>query len=112
MNKADIFVHPSVVSSTGNSEGGAPTTILEAQATGMPVVSTYHADIPNVVVPEKSALLSKEKDYNEVANNIKYLLENQETWAQMGNTGREFVETYHNIYNEVDRLEEIYSQLL
>ncbi len=112
MNKADIFVHPSVVSSTGNSEGGAPTTILEAQATGMPVVSTYHADIPNVVVPEKSALLSKEKDYNEVANNIKYLLENQETWEQMGSIGREFVETYHNIYNEVDRLEEIYSQLL
>ena len=36
----DIFLHPSVVDDEGRSEGGAPTSILEAQALGMPVVST------------------------------------------------------------------------
>src|SRR5262245_56975254 len=48
MQQADIFLHPSVVGENGVSEGGAPTTILEAQALGIPVVSTYHCDIPNV----------------------------------------------------------------
>ena len=112
MNNADIFVHPSVKATNGDMEGGAPTTILEAQAMGMPVISTYHADIPNIVVEGKSALLSKEKDYKAIACSMEYLLETQEAWEQMGSIGREFVETYHNIYNEVDRLEEIYSQLL
>ncbi len=112
MDKADIFVQPSVIAANGNMEGGAPTTILEAQALGMPVISTYHADIPNIVVEGKSALLSKEKDYKAIARNMEYLLETQEIWGQMGSIGREFIETYHNIYKEVDRLEKIYSQFL
>ena len=110
MDKADIFVQPSVKAANGDMEGGAPTTILEAQALGMPVISTCHADIPNIVVEGKSSLLSKEKDYKSIASSMEYLLETQEVWEQMGNNGREFVETYHNIYKEVDRLEKIYSQ--
>jgi len=35
---------------------------MEAQATGMPTVSTFHADTPEVVVPGESALLSPERD--------------------------------------------------
>ncbi len=110
--EADIFVHPSITSDSGDSEGGAPTTILEAQAAGMPVVSTYHADIPNIVVPGKSALLSKERDSEELAGNICFLLENQESWYEMGKSGREFVEMYHDINQEIKNLEGIYSNLL
>ena len=44
-----------------NTEGGAPVAILEAQATGLPVISSYHADIPEVVVDGKSALLAPER---------------------------------------------------
>lgn len=109
MQKADIFIHPSITASNGDMEGGAPTTILEAQASGMPVVSSNHADIPNIVVPGKSALLSEEKDYENIAENIVYLLENQEIWEQMGSIGRDFVESYHDVENEVKALEDKYS---
>lgn len=111
MRKGDIFVHPSVTASNGSSEGGAPTTILEAQAMGMPIVSTYHADIPNVVVPGESALLSNERDWATLAQNIVSLLENQETWEQMGRIGRDFVETYHDIKKEINALEDKYNLL-
>lgn len=37
---------PSVTIKNNDKEGGAPVAILEAQATGLPVVSSYHADIP------------------------------------------------------------------
>lgn len=111
MQAADIFIHPSITAKNGDSEGGAPTTILEAQAMGMPVISSYHADIPNVVVPGKSALLSPEKDYRSLAENIIYLIDNQNEWKNMGRIGRDFVEENHNILKEVVKLEIKYSQL-
>ena len=43
MRAADIFVHPSVIAADGDSEGGAPTTILEAQAYGLPIIASTHA---------------------------------------------------------------------
>jgi len=112
MQQADIFIHPSITASDGDSEGGAPTTILEAQAMGMPVVTTYHADIPNIVVPNTSALLSNEKDMLSLSQNITYLLENQDIWGNMGSVGREFVYTYHDIRKEVNALEKKYNSLL
>ncbi|NIP81231.1 MAG: glycosyltransferase, partial [Gemmatimonadetes bacterium] len=45
----------------GDGEGGAPTTLLEAQAVGLPVVASRHADIPWVVAPE-AGLLAPEED--------------------------------------------------
>jgi len=112
MEKADIFLHPSVTAGNGDSEGGAPTVILEAQAHGLPVVSTYHADIPNVVIPGKSALLSQERDIASLADNISYLLKNQDIWEEMGREGRHFVEKYHDIEKEIGVLEERYDRLL
>lgn len=42
----DFFVHPSCQSSDGDTEGGAPTILLEAQLIGIPIISTTHCDIP------------------------------------------------------------------
>jgi len=112
MQRGDIFVHPSMTATDGESEGGAPTVILEAQAMGMPVVSTFHGDIPNIVVNEKSALLSEEGDYEQLAKNIATLFKDQEAWEQMGNEGRKHVELRHNIKIEVKALEDIYNGLL
>ncbi len=112
MEGADIFIHPSVTAADGDSEGGAPTTILEAQAMGMPVVSTYHADIPNVVAPEKSALLAPERDAEALAKHVLFLLQNRDAWEPMGAAGRHFVERFHDIRNEVKGLENHYRSIL
>jgi colanic acid/amylovoran biosynthesis glycosyltransferase len=112
MEKADLFVHPSVTAADGDSEGGAPTTILEAQASGMPVIATFHADIPNVVSPGKSALLSRERDVEGLTANIIALLEDRGRWAEMGRAGRSFVEEFHGIDKSVAELEQKYSALL
>ena len=112
MQNADIFLHPSVTATDGDSEGGAPTTILEAQALGIPVVSTYHADIPNVVVPGASALLVPERDSKALSEVLMYLLDHPENWEEMGRIGRVHVERYHDIDREVMALEEKYFSLL
>lgn len=111
LSKADIFIHPSVTSQTGDTEGGAPTVILEAQAMGLPVIATYHADIPNIVSPHQSALLSHERDVPGLTKNILKIINNQDTWADMGKAGRAFVEEFHDIKKEVLVLEERYHEI-
>ena len=112
MQKSDIFFHPSVTAANGDSEGGAPTTILEAQAMGMPVISSYHADIPNVVAPGESALLCAERDWEALAQKAAYLMDNPEVWPRMGLHGRLFVEERHNIRKEAASLEDRYDLLI
>jgi hypothetical protein len=58
-----IYLAPSVTGSDGETEGGAPVSIIELMATGMPVVSTLHCDIPNVVLDGQTGFLSPERDW-------------------------------------------------
>jgi colanic acid/amylovoran biosynthesis glycosyltransferase len=111
MQAADIFLSPSITTAKGDSEGGAPTTLLEAQACGLPIVSSLHADIPHVVVPGESALLAPERDVAALADHLGTLLAEPQRWAMMGQRGRAFVEQYHNINQEAARLEERYFAL-
>jgi len=111
MQNADIFLHPSVVDADGRGEGGAPTTILEAQALGMPIVSTLHCDIPYVTRPGQSALLVPERDSAALADALRTLLDHPERWAEMGRAGRRHVEQNHDISREAPRLEGHYLSL-
>ena len=112
MDRADIFIHPSVTASDGDTEGGAPTILIEAQAMGMPVISTYHCDIPEVVVDGKSALLSPEGDVESLYENIKTLLSGDIDWSEMSRAGRIHVEQNYNLVIEVEKLAYLYKALL
>ncbi len=112
MRQADILLQPSVEAASGDTEGGAPTVILEAQALGIPVVSTFHADIPNVTVPGKSAFLAPERDVAALVAAILDLIKNPEKREAMGRAGQMHVMEFHNINKEVQRLEEKYFNLL
>jgi colanic acid/amylovoran biosynthesis glycosyltransferase len=108
----DLLLQPSVTAKNGDAEGGAPTIILEAQACGTPVISTYHADIPYITRPRKSALLSDEKDVDSLAQNIIYLLKTPKLFSKMGKAGSEHVKKYHDIKKEVVVLEKLYQDTI
>jgi colanic acid/amylovoran biosynthesis glycosyltransferase len=112
MLHGDIFLAPSLVSERGESEGGAPTTILEAQALGIPVISTRHCDIPNVTRPGESALLATEKDSACLARALRSLLDDSGRRQRMGEAGRLHVERYHDIEREAPVLEERYLEVM
>src|SRR5690554_1388434 len=69
MNKADCFVHHSITGKDGDKEG-LPTVIMEALAMQLPVISTYHAGIPELIEHEKNGLLTEEKDIDALADMI------------------------------------------
>lgn len=108
---AHIFMLPSITAGNGDTEGGAPVAILEAQATGLPVISSYHADIPEVVVDGESALLAPERDVDALARHLEYLVEHPDVWGKMGRVGREHVKREYDVMVQVGKLEEIYDEL-
>ena len=75
LDKADLFVLPSVVDSQGDSEG-IPNALKEAMVTGIPVISTYHSGIPELIQHNHSGLLVPEKDALALSESVMYAIEN------------------------------------
>lgn len=107
-----ILVQPSVIAANGDDEGGAPTVLLEMQASGMPIVATRHADIPYVVREGESARLVPERDVAALADALLDLIENPQRWPSMAEAGRAFVAERHDIRREASRLEALYGSVI
>jgi colanic acid/amylovoran biosynthesis glycosyltransferase len=103
---------PSCTAADGDSEGGAPTVLLEAQACGLPVLATTHDDIPFVTVPGKSALLAPEHDAAAFGEILERFIASPEKWEAMGRAGREHVGAHHDARMAIDALETIYEDAL
>jgi glycosyltransferase involved in cell wall biosynthesis len=84
------FFQHSVTALSGDSEG-TPVAILEAQAAGLPVISTYHAGIPDVVIDGETGLLVQEHDVDGMAHNMLRLLKENGLAKQLGQAGRKRV---------------------
>jgi glycosyltransferase involved in cell wall biosynthesis len=111
LGNADLYLQPSRVAPDGDSEGGAPTTLLEAQACGLPIVTTRHADIPEIVREGESALLCDEEDVLGLAEALVALAASPERWAAMGHAGRVHVEAEHDVRKLAGTLENLYAAL-
>ena len=110
--KHHIFLSPSIHASNGDAEGGAPVSITEASASGMPIISTYHCDIPEIVLDEKSGYLVKEKDVESLAEKLEYLITNPRKWSELGEAGYTHIKNEYNIKKQVKKLENIYTKLI
>jgi len=111
MWNAQIFLAPSVTSRSGNKEG-IPNVIKEAMATGLPVLSTQHAGIPELVIDGKTGFLVPEKDVDRLVDRLDYLIAHPELWDDLGREGRKVVEEKFNLFKQVRKLEGIYQSLI
>ena len=111
LDRAHIYLQPSMMAPDGDSEGGAPTALLEAQASGLPVLATRHDDIPEIVREGQSALLSDPGDVGGLAANMTLLAAQPSRWASMGRAGRAHVEARHDVHRVVLDLEVLYTTL-
>lgn len=109
--EAHLFVLASVTSTNGDQEGQG-LVLQEAQAAGLPVVSTLHNGIPEGVLDGRSGFLVQERDIDALAGKLIYLIEHPELWSEMGKAGRNFVECQYDINRLNERLVAIYEGLL
>ena len=108
LKRATILLYPSITASDGDTEGGAPVALIEAMAMGIPIVSSLHADIPEVVIDKTCGLLYPERDVAGLAEGLDTLLRSPE---QFGRAGRAHVEKQHNLEKQGKKLEVIYDRV-
>lgn len=107
-----IFISPSVTAIDGDSEGGAPVGLIEMAATGMPIVSTKHCDIPEVVQDGKTGLLAEERDVPGLVSRVRWLVQNPDKWVHLLENSRKHVEKEYNAKDQGVKLSEVYKAVV
>lgn len=105
-----IFLSPSVTASDGDTEGGAPVGIIQMAASGMPIVSTKHCDIPNVL--PATAELAEERDVDGLVKQLQWLIENAGNWEPRLAEARRHVNLNFNAHAQGQRLAAIYERVV
>lgn len=113
LQKFDVFIHPSRYSALMECEGGAPVVLLDAQATGLPIISTRHCDIPSEVVDGATGLLSDEGVLEAIAHNIKLFYEMENTdYQRFALTARKHVLAEYDSKNNCKTLRKVYEEAI
>jgi colanic acid/amylovoran biosynthesis glycosyltransferase len=107
----EILIQASRTASDGDSEGGAPVCISEAMAAGLAIVATKHADIPYVVQDGATALLSDERDQQQLVVNILTLANDSGLRSRFGRAGRQRALSNFDAEVQATKLEDIYDQI-
>lgn len=111
LEESHVLVAPSLTSESGDQEG-IPNAIKEAMATGLPVISTYHSGIPELVTDGLSGLLVPERDAAAIADALAYLISHPEVCEEMGQAGRRQVERKFDTNALNKELEELYLRVM
>lgn len=110
LRSADMFLLPSVTSQNGDKEG-TPTALLEAQASGVPVISSTHAGIPEIVDDGETGILVPERDIDRIQEALHRLIRDEQMRHTMGEHGREKVLENHSIEAVATRLNRLYDSV-
>lgn len=103
---SDVFIQHSMTAVDGDKEG-TPNSVLEAGASCLPVVSTRHAGIPDVIIENETGFLVDEGDVDQMAYYINHLLDNPAMGVQMGTKARKVVEERFSLKYSMDGLRRI-----
>jgi colanic acid/amylovoran biosynthesis glycosyltransferase len=108
-SESHVFVHPSEVTADQNQEG-VPNSMLEAMATGLPVVATWHGGIPEAVEHERSGLLVTERNVDGLAAAMRELLLMPALQFAMGAEASRAVRAEFEQSAQIARLESYYDE--
>ncbi|MDC0977771.1 glycosyltransferase [bacterium] len=111
LKNCHIFIAPSVTAKTGDSEG-LPTVLIEAAALGKPLLATNHSGIAEIVHHRKNGLLSEEKDTVGLASNLRKMINDNYRWIDYAQYGRALVEKEFNFSKQIEKLEELYQEII
>lgn len=101
---ADIFIYPSY-------HEGIPMAVLEAMASGLPIIATKVGGLPDLVKDDINGVMVNPGHPNELADAICFLLQNKTRRLEMGKNSRQFVVEKFNIDQHISKLTEIYSKV-
>jgi colanic acid/amylovoran biosynthesis glycosyltransferase len=106
LNESIAFVQHSITAENGDMEG-TPVGVLEASAAGLPVISTIHAGIPDVIIHDKTGLLCLEHDVDQMAIHMLQILDDKQFAINMGAAGKENIRKNFSMERHLNLLAEV-----
>jgi colanic acid/amylovoran biosynthesis glycosyltransferase len=110
LNKADVFVLPSVVTASGKMEG-IPVALMEALAMSIPVITTQISGIPELVIHNETGLLVPERDATALKDALIKLHKNPQLGQSLAVRGREHVIEEFDLQKNAQKLYQTFSAL-
>ncbi len=92
------------------NQEGIPNSILEAMATGLPVLATRHGGIPEAVISGRTGFLVKERDYFALAAEMKKITQSRHSFREMGALASESVAANFEQGAQIRQLESYYEE--
>ncbi|MEN2766687.1 glycosyltransferase [Ornithinibacillus xuwenensis] len=111
MARADLFCAASLEASNGDVEG-IPNTVKEAMAIGVPVLSTNHAGIPELITHNVDGFLVEENSVAELADGIEFMFENKGLWRTYTYQARKKVQENFDQRKQLIQQSRFYDELL
>lgn len=111
LTNADLFCAASLEAANGDVEG-IPNTLKEAMATGVPVISTRHAGIPELVTHRKNGYLVQENNIEELAAALEFMLTNRKVWRMYATSARKKIEQAFDLNKQLQQQAAFYDELL
>ena len=105
------YVQHSIRDDSGNMEG-TPVSILEASAAGVPVISTIHAGIPDVIRNGVTGLLVEEHDVKSMASCMLLLLKDKQLARTMGEKGKKLIQEQYSMEKHIKCFDDLFSEIL
>lgn len=106
LSESLAFVQHSITAKNGDMEG-TPLAVLEASVAGLPVISTKHAGIPDVILHEQTGLLCEEHDVDAMIMNMLRLLDDIDLTKKMGAAGKLHVLQNYSVERHLDVLQKM-----
>ena len=110
MRESHIYTQHCKTDANGDQEGQG-ITFVEASATGLPIVTTRHNGIPDVVKNGETGFLVPEGDIEAMGERIAYLAMHPQEWPAFSNAGRRRVETKFDLSTQTRKLISIYEDV-
>ena len=110
MAECDLIVVPSKLARDGDSEG-LPVVLMEAMAAGIPIISTYHSGIPELIEDKITGILVPENDINQLKEAIAFAIANPETMRAMAVRAYAHVMLYHDEVTQTRRFVEVIKEI-
>lgn len=108
-HESHLFIHPSRITEDGNQEG-IPNAMLEAMATGLPVIATLHGGIPEAVRNGVTGLLVPERDVGGLFDSMLKLTNG--LWPTMSNAAAADVREQFESTAQIAKLEAVYDEAM
>ncbi|HKK76323.1 MAG TPA: glycosyltransferase [Saprospiraceae bacterium] len=112
MQKARVFVQHSLTTPINGDKEGTPVAIMEAMASGLPVVSTRHAGIAELITSGENGLLVEEYDIDAMAQAMVQLSEDDQLAYQLGKEAADRIRANPLITHHHEHLAEIIRECL